>query len=123
MSYQSRSQRWSHQAYWLHLAPSSRPSQYRDIIITKYFIIIRLKSILQRCVVMGDTVTWPAREAELLDIARDDGMDDPGSEPHMLLPEIVLSSQNHREKYIKNVQSFSVWWCHTRNLGIRLRKT
>ena len=47
---------------------------------------------------MGDTVTWPAREAELLDIARDDGMDDPGSEPHMLLPEIVLSEPS-REMY------------------------
>ena len=33
---------------------------------------------------MGGTDTWPAREAELLDIARDDGIEDPGREPHML---------------------------------------
>ena len=32
-------------------------------------------------------MTWPASEAELLDIARDDGMEDPGSEPH-IPPEI-----------------------------------
>lgn len=33
---------------------------------------------------MGDSDTWPAREAELLDIARDEGIDDPGNDPHML---------------------------------------
>ena len=45
------------------------------------------------CVVMGGTGTWPAREAELLDIARDDGMEDPGSEPHML-PRIMIRSES-----------------------------
>ena len=33
---------------------------------------------------MGDSDTWPASEAELLDIARDEGIDDPGNDPHML---------------------------------------
>ena len=33
---------------------------------------------------MGDSGTWPASEAELLDIARDEGMEDPGNDPHML---------------------------------------
>ena len=33
---------------------------------------------------MGDTDTWPASEAELLDITRDEGIDDPGNDPHML---------------------------------------
>lgn len=42
---------------------------------------------------MGDTDTWPAREAELLDIARDDGMEDPGNEPHML-PRIIVKSES-----------------------------
>ena len=33
---------------------------------------------------MGDSDTWAASEAELLDIARDEGIDDPGNDPHML---------------------------------------
>ena len=45
---------------------------------------------------MGDTVTWPAREAELLDIARDDGMDAPGNEPH-ILPDKHVKSEPSRE--------------------------
>ena len=84
MSYPSPSQRWSHQAWLHHLAPSSRPSQYRDNNKQIQVVHNNPTENLKGSIVMGDTVTWPAREAELLDIARDDGMDDPGNEPHIL---------------------------------------
>ena len=74
------------------------------------------------CVVMGDTDTWPAREAELLDIARDDGIEDPGSEPHML-PRISVKSESSCVICYAQALILSLFRCHTQKLGIRLRKT
>ena len=44
-------------------------------------------------------MTWPASEAELLDIARDDGMEDPGSEPHMP-PEIHCDDKHSDMRHL-----------------------